>query len=90
MRDAGVPAPQTQVRLNGFRVDFFWPEHGIVVETDGLRYHRTPAQQARDRMRDQAHVVAGLKVLRFTHEQVAQAPGRVNTALVAVLARGGG
>ena len=26
---------------HGFRVDFFWPELGLVVETDGLRYHRT-------------------------------------------------
>ncbi len=36
----GLPAPQTRVRLHGFRVDFFWPDLGLVVETDGLRYHR--------------------------------------------------
>ena len=35
--------PLTSQRLNGFRVDFFWPELGLVVETDGLRYHRTAA-----------------------------------------------
>ena len=35
-------------------VDFFWRELGLIVETDGLRYHRTPSQQARDRRRDQA------------------------------------
>ena len=29
--------------VNGFEVDFHWPELGLVVETDGLRYHRTPA-----------------------------------------------
>ncbi len=34
---------------------------------DGLRYHRTPAQQAADRRRDQAHAAAGLTPLRFTH-----------------------
>jgi hypothetical protein len=28
--------------VNGFEVDFFWPDLGLVVETDGLRYHRTP------------------------------------------------
>jgi very-short-patch-repair endonuclease/predicted transcriptional regulator of viral defense system len=67
---AGLPMPETGVRLNGFRVDFFWPDLGLVVETDGLRYHRTPAQQARDRLRDQAHTAAGMTPLRFTHEQV--------------------
>src|SRR3954447_7372801 len=54
-RRVGLPKPQTRVYVNGFRVDFFWPQLGLVVETDGLRYHRTPAQQARDRLRDQAH-----------------------------------
>jgi very-short-patch-repair endonuclease len=41
-----------------------------VIETDGLRYHRTPAEQARDRLRDQTHTAAGLTQLRFTHYQV--------------------
>lgn len=68
--DAGLPMPVTGERLNGFKVDFHWPDLGLVVETDGLRYHRTPAQQARDRLRDQAHTAAGLTLLRFTHAQV--------------------
>ena len=51
--------PLTKVWVNGFEVDFFWPELRLVVETDGLRYHRTPAEQARDRLRDQAHTAAG-------------------------------
>ena len=60
----------TGVRLNGFKVDFYWPGLGLVVETDGLRYHRRPAQQAADRVRDQAHTAAGLTPLRFTHAQI--------------------
>lgn len=67
---AGLPLPLTQELVNGFSVDFYWPELGLVVETDGLRYHRTPAAQARDRVRDQAHTAAGLTPLRFTHAQV--------------------
>ena len=69
-RGAGLPPPETQRMVNGFRVDFYWHELGLVVETDGLRYHRTPAQQAADRVRDQAHTAAGLTPLRFTHAQV--------------------
>lgn len=82
VRKAGLPEPLRQQRVNGFRVDFYWPDHGLVVETDGLRYHRTPAQQARDRLRDQAHVAAGLAALRFTRAQVARAPKYVVDTLV--------
>ena len=85
--ETSLPVPLTQQRLNGFRVDFYWPDLGLVVETDGLRYHRTPAQQARDRIRDQAHAAAGLTALRFTHAQVRFEAGRVRDTLRAVAAR---
>jgi very-short-patch-repair endonuclease len=83
-RRAGLPPPLTQHPLNGFRVDFFWPELKLVVETDGLRYHRTPAQQARDRTRDQTHMAAGLRPLRFTRAQVRFDPAHVERTLAAV------
>ena len=84
---AGLGRPQTGRRLNGFKVDFHWPELGLVVETDGLRYHRTPAQQARDRLRDQARAAAGLTPLRFTHAQVMFEPAHVAKTLSAVATR---
>jgi very-short-patch-repair endonuclease len=86
-RRAGLPAPLTQRRVNGLRVDFYWPELGLVVETDGLRYHRTPAQQASDRRRDQAHAAAGLTPLRFTHQQIAREAEQIQATLVAVFKR---
>lgn len=67
---AGLPPPLTKQMVDGFEVDFHWPELDLVVETDGLRYHRTPAAQARDRLRDQTHTAAGRTALRFTHHQV--------------------
>ncbi|MFN2615808.1 MAG: DUF559 domain-containing protein [Thermoleophilaceae bacterium] len=87
VRRAGLPMPETGRWVNGFKVDFYWSELGLVVETDGLRYHRTPAQQARDRLRDQAHVAAGLTCLRFTHAQVAYERHRVQATLEAVVRR---
>jgi very-short-patch-repair endonuclease len=87
VRQAGLPEPLTQQRVNGFRVDFYWPELGLIVETDGLRYHRTPSQQARDRGRDQAHLAAGLTPLRFTHAQIAYERGRVVAVLGSVANR---
>ena len=55
----------------------------LPLETDGLRYHRTPAEQARDRLRDQAHTAAGLIQLRLTHEQVRYEPDYVARILTA-------
>lgn len=84
---AGLPVPQTRQWVNGFEVDFYWLDLGLVVETDGLRYHRTPAQQARDRLRDQAHAAAGLTPLRFTHAQVRFEAEHVRETLRAVARR---
>ncbi len=85
--EVGLPVPLTQQHLNGFRVDFYWPDLGLVVETDGLRYHRTPAQQAKDKRRDQAHLVAGFTPLRFTHAQICFEAGYVRFTLLAVANR---
>jgi very-short-patch-repair endonuclease len=82
VRDAGIPAPETQRRLGRNRVDFFWPALGFVVETDSLRHHRTAAEQAVDLGRDQAHARAGLRSLRFTHSQVFNRPDHVREVLV--------
>jgi very-short-patch-repair endonuclease len=78
---AGFALPLSKYRLLGYEVDFFFPDHGLVVETDGLRYHRTPAQQARAVKRDQVHQASGLRVLRFTHWQIAHEPNEVTHIL---------
>jgi very-short-patch-repair endonuclease len=86
-RSIRLSEPETGVYVNGFKVDFYWPELGLVVETDGLRFHRTPAQQARDRLRDQAHTAAGLTPLRFTRAQVRFQPDYVAETLDTVARR---
>jgi Protein of unknown function (DUF559) len=74
---AGFPVPLTKHWVLSYETDFYFSDLGLIVETDGLRYHRTPAQQARMVKRDQTHVAAGLRVLRFTHWQIAHAPNEV-------------
>jgi very-short-patch-repair endonuclease len=86
-RRAGLADFVTGARVNGFKVDFYWPDLGLIVETDGLRYHRTPAQQGRDRRRDQIHTAAGLTPLRFTHYEVRHEPGHVEAVLGTVAER---
>jgi Protein of unknown function (DUF559) len=74
---AGLPTPVTKEIVNGFEVDFYWPGLGLVVETDGWRYHRTASAQTRDALRDQTHTASGLTALRFSHYQVAYEPQHV-------------
>ena len=78
---AGLPSPQTKAGLNGYEVDFFWPELRLVVETDGLRYHRTASAQTRDHRRDQIHTATGYTALRFTHYEVRYEPAHVRRIL---------
>lgn len=81
VKAANLPIPLSKQRVNAFEVDFFWPGLGLIVETDGLRYHRTPSTQTRDARRDRAHVMAGMTPLRFTHYEVRYEPARVRTSL---------
>jgi len=85
-RRAGLEQPQANVYVNGVEVDFWWPQLRLVIETDGLRYHRTPAQQEADRKRDQLHQAAGDYSLRFTHAQVRFEPAYVERILRSVAA----
>lgn len=65
VRASGLPIPETGCHISGFKTDFYWPQLGLIVETDGLRYHRNASSQGRDRRRDQAHSAAGLTPLRY-------------------------
>jgi len=87
VRAAGLPQPKTQVWVNGYRVDFYWPDLGLVVEADGWRYHRTAGEQATDHRRDQAHAKGGLTALRFAESQIRYEPKRVTATLSRVAGR---
>src|SRR5262249_51247849 len=47
-----LPAPEVNVRLGPFLVDFLWREPRLVAETDGFQHHRTRAAFEADRDRD--------------------------------------
>jgi very-short-patch-repair endonuclease/predicted transcriptional regulator of viral defense system len=85
-REAGLPLPTTQAYLGSHRVDFYWEELGLVVETDSLRYHRTAFKQAADKRRDNQHALSGFVTLRFTHGQVRHEPDYVRAELKRLLA----
>jgi very-short-patch-repair endonuclease len=62
-----IPAPQRNVWLEDhWELDFFWPEHQLVVETDGEPYHLTPDELERDRIKDAYLQRQNIRVIRVT------------------------
>jgi very-short-patch-repair endonuclease len=88
IRSAGLPPPQTQVRIAGFPADFLWPEHKLIVEVDGYPFHSHRRAFERDRRRDAAHVAAGYLVIRFSWRQLKEEPLVVVATIGRALGRG--
>jgi very-short-patch-repair endonuclease len=61
-----LPRPGTNVIVHGFEVDCFWPDDNLVVELDGHASHTTTATFERDRLRDRALSVLGIRTVRVT------------------------
>jgi predicted transcriptional regulator of viral defense system len=85
----GVPRPLVNVRVCGFRVDCYWPEHRLVVELDGGRGHGTERQVARDHGRDLTLRGAGIAVRRYARRQIRQRRKLVVADLWAALGESG-
>ena len=83
VRDAGLPAPQVNIRIQGHLVDFLWRSERVVIEVDGYRFHSSRAAFERDRLRDAELEEAGLWVILMTWRQLTEQP----YAVVARLAR---
>lgn len=84
----GIPLPEVNVRLAGWTVDFFWRQHGLVVELDGHGNHHTRAQRDRDRRKELALRATGLVVNRYSTEQVEEdAPGIAADVIESLSAR---
>jgi len=81
LRARGYPPPLVNSVLLGYLADFYWPEHGLVVETDGLRAHTRPAAFERDRRRDRVHRAAGLRVERITYGDVVRRPAQLDAEM---------
>lgn len=73
----GLPTPEFNTKLWGYTVDAVWREQRVVVEVDGHRGHRTPAQLESDHQRDLVLRRNGYLVLRYTWRQVTRRAGEV-------------
>jgi very-short-patch-repair endonuclease len=81
----GLPLPEVNARVGRMTVDALWPDQRLVVELDGHRGHRSPAQLDRDRRRELHCRTHGLRVNRYTEDQVQREPELVAADLRAAL-----
>jgi hypothetical protein len=86
---SGIPRPLVNVRVCGFRVDCYWPEHQLVVELDGGKGHSTERQVARDHGRDLKLRGARIAVRRYARHQIREQPKLVVADLWAALGETG-
>ena len=86
LRAHGIPTPQTNVLVDGFLVDAYWPDADLVVELDGYEFHRARDAFERDRRRDAVLALAGYRVVRVTYRMLAREPGRVAVTILSLLA----
>ncbi|HYC82582.1 MAG TPA: DUF559 domain-containing protein [Solirubrobacterales bacterium] len=63
-----IPRVNSVLRVGGerYELDFLWPSHRLVVETDGGKYHGNPVAQARDSERNAILRANGYEVRRIT------------------------
>jgi very-short-patch-repair endonuclease len=86
IRAADLPQPLVNTKVEGHEVDFFWPQHRLVLEFDGFGTHGRRSSFETDRLRDQRLVAAGHRVLRITARQIDFTPHAVIARLAAALA----
>jgi len=91
IRGAALDEPLVNFRLTApdhrhLEVDFYWPQHRLIVEIDGWETHRTQAAFEADRRRDAALTAAGNRVLRFTWRAIVKDPHTTTRGLKAATA----
>jgi hypothetical protein len=79
----GIVLPEVNVWVAGWKVDAFWADARLVVELDGYRNHRSPAQLKRDRRKELDLRRAGIDVIRYSEEQVRTGPDTVGDDVLA-------
>jgi hypothetical protein len=85
LAEANLQLPITNKPAGSKRVDCRWPEHGLTVELDSYRYHRSRHAWELDRRREREARARGDEFRRYTHDDVFEAPGQMLRELSALL-----
>jgi very-short-patch-repair endonuclease len=87
LRKAKLPAPLVNHHVLGREVDFYWPDHSLIVETDGWGTHGHRRAFEDDRARDAMLQAHGYTVVRFTWRQVLHETLLVTVRIAQLLTR---
>jgi very-short-patch-repair endonuclease len=87
IREAQLPAPQTNVSIDRFEVDFLWPVERLIVEVDGFAFHASRHTFENDRRRDASLTARGFRIMRVTWRQIVAEPVAVAARIAQALVR---
>jgi len=83
--ELGLEPPDLQVTIHlprdAFLVDFYWPEHRVVAEADGLAKYTVGGDLVAQFRRDRLLRDAGYKVVHFTWRELTKTPELVITRI---------
>lgn len=77
LRSAHLTGFRQHYPLVGYELDLAFPEQYVAIEIDGWAWHHDPTRFRHDRQRQNALVLAGWTVLRFTWHDLTQRPAQV-------------
>ena len=77
--------PLCNLEVEGYTVDFGWPQARLIVETDGWQAHGTRRAFETDRRRDAHLIAAGWRPMRVTWDRLTKEPLEVAAQLKQLL-----
>ena len=85
MKDHNLPKPLVNALVEGFLVDFYWPDQRLIVELDSYATHGGKKAFHKDRERDAVLFTAGYRVLRITDVRLDSEPAVVARTVASAL-----
>lgn len=87
IREAGLPRPATNLFVEGYEIDVYWPRERFAVELDTYDYHGDPRSFEKDRLRHEELKLAGIEMVRVTGERLGREPSVVMRRIERLLAQ---
>lgn len=84
---AGLPRPSTNLFIEGYELDAYWPVQRFAVELDTYDHHGTTSAFEADRLRQENLKLAGIEMIRITGARLSREPTAVMNRLRRLLAQ---
>ena len=87
IRSSDLPVPSTNIFVEGYEVDAYWPESRFAVELDSFEFHHTREAFESDRRRQEELKLAGVEMIRVTWQRLEENPKGLVERIGTLLAR---